>query len=100
MLIGLVMGLLEPTEGRILVYGIKLSDVNRRERQNRIAHELQSIHLADSSIAQNIEFGVHPGHITFPEIDRLPLQYETRVGERGVRRSVGQRNNFGRARDF
>lgn len=112
-LIDLIMGLLEPTSGRILVDGVELSKCNRREWQNRIAHVPQSIHLTDSSIAQNIAFGVNAGQIDMTrvrlaaskaQIDdfilKLPQQYETLVGERGVRLSGGQRQRIGLARAF
>lgn len=112
-LIDLIMGLLAPTYGHIYVDGVELSDRNRREWQNRIAHVPQSIHLTDSSIAENIAFGLSPSQIDMArvrtaaskaQIDdfvlQLPQQYETQVGERGVRLSGGQRQRIGLARAF
>jgi ATP-binding cassette subfamily B protein len=107
----LLMGLLEPTAGRISIDGIPLSRETRRAWQRSIAHVPQAIFLADASIARNIAFGVPPAKI---EMDRivhaaataqldefiasLADGYETVVGERGVRLSGGQRQRLGIAR--
>lgn len=112
-LIDMIMGLLTPTAGQIFVDGVELSDRNRREWQNRIAHVPQYIHLTDASIAENIAFGVSPNRIDMVRvrqaaakaqiddfITHLPQQYETQVGERGVRLSGGQRQRIGLARAF
>jgi ABC-type multidrug transport system fused ATPase/permease subunit len=95
------------------VDGVELSDANRREWQNKIAHVPQSIHLTDASIAQNIAFGVEPRNIDMERVRqaaskaqlvnfilKLPQQYDTSVGERGVRLSGGQRQRIGLARAF
>lgn len=107
----LLMGLIEPDEGRILIDGEPLNPANRRRWQRNIAHVPQSIFLADMSIAKNIAMGV-PGETI--DMDRvieaarlaqlhefvisLPDSYETVVGERGIRLSGGQRQRLGIAR--
>lgn len=110
-LLDIIMALLEPTEGRLLVDQCPITDSNLRAWQVRIAHVPQSIYLADSSIAENIAFGV-PAHLTDMErvasaarqaqiadlVATLPKGYATRVGERGVRLSGGQRQRIGIAR--
>ena len=71
----------------------------------------QAIFLADSSIAENIAFGASKDQIDFERIQQvaeqaqiaefietLPMQYQTLVGERGVRLSGGQRQRIGIAR--
>lgn len=107
----LVMGLLEPAEGRILIDGVALTAANRRAWQANIAHVPQAIFLADASIARNIAFSVHESAID-PErvrhalevaelsefIASLPDGLETKIGERGVRLSGGQRQRLGIAR--
>jgi len=109
--VDLIMGLLEPTSGAIEIDGQALDGATRRAWQRQIAHVPQSIFLADSSIADNIAFGIDPATIN-PErvrnaaqqaaladfIESLPQGYETRVGERGVRLSGGQRQRIGIAR--
>ena len=64
-LVDLLMGLLPPTKGQISVDGQDLYDPTKPELlfgwKTSIAHVPQSIYLADSSIAENIAFGV-PKH--------------------------------------
>ena len=64
-LVDLLMGLLPPTEGRLLVDGLDLSDSLNTEAlaswRAAVAHVPQNIYLADSSIAENIAFGI-PKH--------------------------------------
>jgi ABC-type multidrug transport system fused ATPase/permease subunit len=110
-LLDVVMGLLEPTEGRVLVDGVPLNTTALDAWQARIAHVPQFIYLSDSSIASNIAFGEETDAIDMERVreaaalaciadfvDRLPERYETRVGERGVRLSGGQRQRIGIAR--
>lgn len=107
----LLMGLLEPTEGRITVDGLALTRENRRRWQRSIAHVPQAIFLADASIARNVAFGVPPGKIDMDRVREaaakaqldefiggLPDGYDTHVGERGIRLSGGQRQRLGIAR--
>jgi ABC-type multidrug transport system fused ATPase/permease subunit len=107
----LVMGLLEPDEGRITVDEVALTAANRRAWQANIAHVPQAVFLADASIARNIAFSVAEDAIDLERvrraadvaelaefIDTLPDGLETLVGERGVRLSGGQRQRLGIAR--
>jgi ABC-type multidrug transport system fused ATPase/permease subunit len=107
----LMMGLLEPTDGRILIDGLPLTSSNRRNWQARIAHVPQTIYLSDATVAENIAFGIEKLDIDYDRvreaarkahiaghIEALPKQYETEVGERGVRLSGGQRQRIGIAR--
>ena len=110
-LLDIVMGLLPPTQGTFEVDGQPLSASNMRAWQSHIAHVPQSIFLSDSTIEENIAFGV-PKHQLDRElvrrvawqaqiadvIEAWPLQYQTVVGERGVRLSGGQRQRIGIAR--
>lgn len=110
-LLDLLMGLLEPSEGEILIDGVKLGDHNRSNWQAQIAHVPQSIYLSDNSITENIAFGRSREDINLERvkrsavmaqvdkvIDALPREYETSVGERGIRLSGGQRQRLGIAR--
>jgi ABC-type multidrug transport system fused ATPase/permease subunit len=107
----ILMGLLEPTEGRIVVDGHIIDRENRQSWQNRIAHVPQNIFLADASIAENIAFGVPKGEIDSDRVREAAEKaqiadhiestadgYETRVGERGVQLSGGQRQRIAIAR--
>ena len=110
-LLDLVMGLLDPTEGNFKVDDIVISSKNKRSWQRRVAHVPQSIYLSDTSVAQNIAFGVDHTDIDYERvkdaakraqvdtvIEALPKQYNTLIGERGVRLSGGQRQRIGIAR--
>ncbi|TGL66484.1 ABC transporter ATP-binding protein [Leptospira jelokensis] len=110
-LMDLLMGLLPPTNGSILIDGIEINKLNIREWQNSIAHVPQNIYISDSSIAENIAFGIDKNMIDVfkvkeaakkakiaDDIDSLPLGYDTRLGERGVKFSGGQRQRVGIAR--
>lgn len=107
----IIMGLLEPSEGTLMVDDQILNNLNRRSWQTRIAHVPQDIFLSDTTVEENIAFGV-----PLPEIDLVrvrqsaaqaqldytitswPKGYKTLVGERGVRLSGGQRQRIGIAR--
>jgi len=110
-LLDLVMGLLEPTKGILEVDGQAISIENRQAWQAHIAHVPQAIFLADSTIEENIAFGVPKDQIDYERvrfsarqaqiaesIEGWPDKYQTFVGERGVRLSGGQRQRIGIAR--
>ena len=110
-LLDILMALLFPDEGNLLIDEIPITDKNFRTWQFHIAHVPQSIFLADTTIAENIAFGVPPERIDFQRVERAAQQaqigttiesweqgYNTFVGERGVRLSGGQRQRIGIAR--
>jgi ATP-binding cassette, subfamily B, bacterial PglK len=110
-LIDIVMGLLEPTSGKLVIDGISIDSSNVDMWQKNIAHVPQTIFLSDSSIAENIAFGIPKHEIDYDKVRQaaaiaqldqaikdLPQQYETFVGERGIRFSGGQRQRIGIAR--
>jgi ATP-binding cassette, subfamily B, bacterial PglK len=107
----LLMGLLEPTQGKILVDGQPITGERRRAWQQNIAHVPQTVYLADSTLAENIAFGVSREAIDLDRvrqaarqaqiadfIESRPGGYQAYVGERGVRLSGGQRQRIGIAR--
>ena len=107
----LLMGLLLPLSGRISVDGTVLDQRNLRSWQRNIAHVPQAIYLADTSLAENIAFGVAPEKIDMKRvreaarqahiadfIESSPQGYQALVGERGIRLSGGQRQRIGIAR--
>ena len=110
-LLDIVMGLLRPSEGSIEIDGQLVTIENNRAWQAHIAHVPQDIFLADSTIEENIAFGIPKDQIDHERvrqaaqqaqiadsIDTWPKQYQTFVGERGVRLSGGQRQRIGIAR--
>ena len=110
-LLDIIMGLLEPSDGELLIDGQPIRSSNHRSWQAHIAHVPQAIFLADSTIEENIAFGVPKGQIDYlrvrqaaqkaqiaDSIESWPEQYQTFVGERGIRLSGGQRQRIGIAR--
>ena len=109
-LIDLILGLLEPTTGKILVDGRDIAgDV--RLWQHNIGYVPQSIFLTDDTLRANIAFGLNKNDIESDSISRalhaaqlsefvesLPSGLDTIVGERGIRLSGGQRQRIGIAR--
>jgi ABC-type multidrug transport system fused ATPase/permease subunit len=113
--VDLLMGLLEPSSGQLLVDGHDIYHPVNQELlaawRASIAHVPQTIYLADSSIAENIAFGI-PTHLIDMErvrqaarqaqidsfIEACTDGYGSFVGERGVRLSGGQRQRIGIAR--
>ncbi|HEX8191437.1 MAG TPA: ABC transporter ATP-binding protein [Allosphingosinicella sp.] len=107
----IIMGLVEPDEGRVAVDGAPLAGPARAAWRRSIGHVSQSVFLADSSIERNIAFGTAPERIDRARvmeaarlarlhdfIESLPRGYDTRAGERGVALSGGQRQRLGLAR--
>ena len=110
-LIDILMGLLHPTYGALEIDSEIIKPANYRGWQAHIAHVPQAIFLADSSIEENIAFGVPKDQIDHKRvrlaakqaqisasIEGWPKQYQTFVGERGIRLSGGQRQRIGIAR--
>ncbi len=108
-LISLVMAFNRPTRGRILVDGRDLNTVRLRDYRDHLGIVMQDNFLFDGTVAENISFAV-PG-ATREEIMRVSKiahshefiqgfesQYDTIVGERGVRLSGGQRQRIAIAR--
>lgn len=109
--IDLFMGLLQPTSGQILIDGQPLDGEKIRAWQRLIAHVPQSIFLADTTLSENIAFGVPLKDIDFKRVKKAAASahiaefiennsqgYHALVGERGIRLSGGQRQRIGIAR--
>jgi ABC-type multidrug transport system fused ATPase/permease subunit len=107
----LLLGLLQPTNGQILIDGEPLVGDKVFAWQKSLSHVPQVIYLADASIAENIAFGLPKDKIDMEQVRKaaslaqiaehiksLEAGYDTFVGERGVRLSGGQRQRIGIAR--
>ncbi|MEO5717666.1 MAG: peptidase domain-containing ABC transporter [Chthoniobacterales bacterium] len=108
-LIKLIAGLLEPTDGTILFDNTDLKTLNYRDVRRHIGMVLQENHIFNESIARNIAFGDSE-----PDLDRvlaaaqtaaahdfimrLPMGYETKIGESGLSLSGGQKQRIAIAR--
>jgi len=111
-MVDIILGLLKAQKGTLEVDGKVITEQNSRAWQKSIGYVPQHIFLADSTIAANIAFGVKPKDINQDLVeksskianlhnfvtDELPKQYQTTIGERGVRLSGGQRQRIGIAR--
>jgi len=104
-----VAGLLEPTSGAIRYDGVDGRTLDRRQLRRQIGFVLQDSHLFDDTIARNIALGEeHPDIEAIMRaarvanahefIQRLPLGYDTRVGDSGLLLSGGQRQRIAIAR--
>lgn len=110
-IIDLTLGLLKPNQGVVEVDGINLNKLNTSEWYKRIGYVPQNIMLIDNTLAANIAFGVDPKFVDKASLDRaarianlhhfihkLPMAYETMVGEHGIRLSGGERQRIAIAR--
>ncbi|MDI5934148.1 ABC transporter ATP-binding protein [Halomonas kalidii] len=109
--VDVLLGLIQPDSGQVLVDGKPLSAIQKSIWKHSVGYVSQSIFLADSSIAENIAFGITPEHIDEARVMRaanlshldellesLPEGLGTTVGERGIQLSGGQRQRIGIAR--
>ncbi len=111
-LVDIILGLLKQDSGNFKIDGVKVNSDNIRNWRSILGYVPQQIYLSDDSIARNIAFGVPEEEINEEQVVRaakianlhkfineeLSEQYETFVGERGVRLSGGQKQRVGIAR--
>ncbi len=110
-LLDIIMGLLSPTDGKLTIDQKPLNSQSLRAWQAHIAHVPQNIYLSDSTIEENIAFGIPKEKIDHQRVKKAAKQaqiselikqwkdgYRTLVGEQGVRLSGGQRQRIGIAR--
>ena len=99
----------DPTQGRILVNGTDIRDFRLRTYRDLLAIVQQDVFLFDGSVRDNIAYGRHDA--THAEVEdaarranahefivKLPEQYDTFIGERGVKLSGGQQQRLAIAR--
>ena len=108
-LVSLVARFYDPTDGRITFDGHDLRDLTVRSVREKIAVVPQEPILFATTVAENIRYGrldatdaqlraaADAANAT-EFIERLPERYDTIVGERGVKLSVGQRQRIAIAR--
>jgi len=110
-LVDIIMGLLPPSAGEIIVDGVVISKENRHLWWEKISNVPQKINLFDTTIEENIAFGVRVDLINHDDVilaanaaniskvvDGWEKKYLTMVGEHGQRISGGQRQRIGIAR--
>jgi ABC-type multidrug transport system fused ATPase/permease subunit len=110
-LIDIMLGLIEPSKGELSVDKTLINMENKRSWQNNLGFVAQRIFLSDSTIKENIAFGLSLEQIDNERVSRatamaqlddliesLPEGIDTIVGERGVQLSGGQCQRIGIAR--
>jgi ABC-type multidrug transport system fused ATPase/permease subunit len=110
-MIDILLGLIRPSEGMIEVDGVSMNKSTIRDFQNNIGFVPQSTFLSDTTILENIAFGLPIEKINNNSIqeciklarldefiDSLPDGLDTMIGERGVQISGGQKQRISIAR--
>jgi len=113
--VDIIMGLLKPSKGELFIDGQNLYSYKNNSLSEKwksiIAHVPQNIYLSDSSIMENIAFGLPKNEIDkelvkeaakkaqiLSFIQTCDKGFDTFVGERGIQLSGGQRQRIGIAR--
>lgn len=108
----IILGLLETTKGQLIVDGQLLTADRLPGWQRNIGYVPQSIYLTDQSVKRNIALGIPEEEIDIAKVksaailanlhefimSELPQNYDTYIGEGGIRLSGGQRQRIGIAR--
>ena len=100
-----------PTAGQILLDGVDTQEIQLISLRKQIAYVGQHIILFNDTVASNIAYGAQQRDVTAEEIreaaekahalefiEKLPQQFDTLIGENGVRLSAGQRQRIAIAR--
>jgi len=110
-LLGLIPRFYDPQAGRVLIDGVDVRTVTQKSLRRQMAMVLQESFLFNDSVLENIRFGRPSASREDVEqaaraanahefISELPQQYDTLIGERGVKLSGGQRQRLAIARAF
>ena len=114
-LLEIIMGLLQPTSGELFIDNLNITKINNPNIldswRKSIAYVPQNIYLSDSTILENIAFGIDKENINYDLakssaeeanlkefIESKLYGLDTFVGERGIQLSGGQRQRIGIAR--
>ncbi len=109
----LILRAYDPTEGEILVDGVNLKNIQLDYYREHIGHVEQDVMLFDNTLGYNLKFPLNGKGDGFSDdelqkisemarvdrfLSRMPKQYDTVIGERGIRLSGGERQRVGIAR--
>jgi len=105
----LLLGLFEPTSGRITVDGIDLRSLDLSDWRRRIGSVDQEVFLLNASVLDNIALAVDEYTISdvvaaarrahaHGFVEKLPHKYNSMIGDRGVTLSGGQQQRLALAR--
>lgn len=108
-LVNLLSRVYDPTEGRVLIDGVDVRDLDLDSLRRAIAYVPQSTFLFSQTLAENVRMGredfgdealsqaVHISRVS-NDLPQLPHGMETLVGEKGVMLSGGQKQRVAIAR--
>jgi ABC-type multidrug transport system fused ATPase/permease subunit len=111
-MVDIILGLLDPQGGNVFIDNKKIDDDNKPCWQKNLGYVPQAIYLTDDTIRCNIALGIDPKDIDDEAVinaakmanihdfvsGELKDNYNTVIGERGLRLSGGQRQRIGIAR--
>lgn len=112
--VDLLTGVLKPTSGGLTIDGMDYQDIDLQTLRQKIGYVTQEIVMFRDTIANNISFWDELADEAVTSkvvaqcarafchdfIERLPAQYESNVGDRGINLSVGQRQRIAIAREL
>lgn len=104
-LMKLMLGLLKPQAGQVFVAGRDLADIDLRHYRRVLGAVMQDDQLFAGSIADNIAFGSEDldmlrirnaaeAAAVHDDIQRMPMQYQTLIGDMGAALSGGQKQRI------
>lgn len=104
-LLKVMMGLLRPDAGQVLIDGLSVTDIGVRQYRAHIASVMQDDALLSGSLLENITFFDEVVDLEYVQyvakiaciaefIERLPMGYETRLGDMGSSLSGGQKQRL------
>lgn len=109
--VDVLLGLLQPSEGRVLIDGVPLDDDTIRQWQQHLGYVPQQVYISNDSSIRNVAFGVPDHEIDLAVVEEalqkanlyehlaaLPEGLQTPLGENGRRLSGGQKQRIGIAR--
>ena len=109
----LISRMYDPTKGKILIDGQDIKSMPLQAYRKQVGYVQQDVFLFSDSIMNNVQFGLtdltndNTKHIeatktanVYNEINQLPNQFQTTVGERGTTLSGGQKQRISIARSI
>lgn len=105
----LLMRFIEPSQGKVLVDGIDINEIDLGNLRDQIGLVAQHTLLLNGTVLENIAYGMPEASLEDIKkaakaasaeqfIERLPEGYKTVIGDQGVRLSGGQRQRLALAR--